>query len=295
MDGVMKQFTPFLIATVILNGVSFAMLLFILASGLELMFGVMNVINLAHGSFYMVGAYIGVIVVKLTGNFLVGICAGMAMGAFLGMMTDRLFFSRIPNHLQQVLLTFGLVYILADFCKFLWGGDPIGIPVPEFLKGSITLGGMSFPVYRLLVVLIGFLVAFGLWLFQEKTLLGAIVRAGVDDKEMVSGFGINIRVINTAVFSFGSLLAGLAGVIGSPILFVYPRISWEILILSLMVVVVGGMGSLRGAFIGSLIIGLTDSLGKFIVPSAAMVLTFSVMVIFLIIKPSGIFGTGKVG
>ena len=290
----MKQFTPFLIATVILNGVSFAMLLFILASGLELMFGVMNVINLAHGSFYMVGAYIGVIVVKLTGNFLVGISAGMAMGAFLGMMTDRLFFSRIPDHLQQVLLTFGLVYILADFCKFLWGGDPIGIPVPEFLKGSIMLGGMSFPVYRLLVVLIGLLVAFGLWLFQEKTLLGAIVRAGVDDKEMVSGFGINIRVINTAVFSFGSLLAGLAGVVGSPILFVYPRISWEILILSLMVVVVGGMGSLRGAFIGSLIIGLTDSLGKFIVPSAAMVLTFSVMVIFLIIKPSGIFGTSKV-
>jgi branched-chain amino acid transport system permease protein len=291
----MRQFTPFLIITVFLNGISFAMLLFLLASGLELMFGVMNVINLAHGSFYMVGAYVGIIVVKLTGSFLAGVAAGMTMGALLGMMTDRLFFSRIPDHLQQVLLTFGFVYILADLCQFLWGGDPIGISVPEFLKGSITMGGMFFPVYRLLIILIGFLVALILWFFQEKTLLGAIVRAGVDDKEMVSGFGINISFINTAVFAFGSLLAGFAGVIGSPILFVYPRISWEILIFSFMVVVVGGTGSLRGAFFGSIIIGLADSLGKFVVPSAAMVLTFSVMVIFLIVKPSGIFGVRKVG
>jgi len=287
--------TTYLLTTVVLNGISFAMLLFLLAAGLELMFGVMNVVNLAHGSFYMVGAYVGILIVKLTGNFLLGVLAGMATGAFLGVVTDRIFFSRMPDHLQQVLLTFGIVYVLADFCKFIWGGDPMGIPVPEIFTGSIKIGGMLFPAYRLSVIGFGFLIAFGLWYFQEKTILGAIIRAGVDDKEMVAGFGININAINTAVFAFGALLAGFAGVIGSPILFVYPRMSWEILILSLMVVVIGGMGSLRGALIGSIIIGLTDSIGKFVIPSAAMVLIFSVMVIFLIIKPTGIFGAGKVG
>jgi len=287
------MFTPELLATILLNGVSFSMLLFLLAAGLELMFGVMSIINLAHGSFYMVGAYVGIITVKSTGSFLLGLLAGMAIGALLGVMTERFFFSRIPKHLQQVLLTFGIVYILADVCKSVWGGNPIGISAPEILAGSITIGTMLFPLYRLLIVLVGSFIAIALWLFQEKTLLGAVIRAGVDDKEMVSGFGINIKVLNTIVFAFGSLLAGLAGVIGSPILFVYPRVSWDILILSMMVVVIGGMGSLRGALIGSVIIGLTDSLAKFFIPSAATVLTFSVMVVFLILRPSGIFGAGK--
>jgi len=287
------MFTPELLATILLNGVSFSMLLFLLAAGLELMFGVMSIINLAHGSFYMVGAYVGIITVKSTGSFLLGLLAGMAIGALLGVMTEHFFFSRIPKHLQQVLLTFGIVYILADVCKSVWGGNPIGISAPEILAGSITIGTMLFPLYRLLIVLIGSFIAIALWLFQEKTLLGAVIRAGVDDKEMVSGFGINIKMLNTIVFAFGSLLAGLAGVIGSPILFVYPRVSWDILILSMMVVVIGGMGSLRGALIGSVIIGLTDSLAKFFIPSAATVLTFSVMVVFLILRPSGIFGAGK--
>jgi branched-chain amino acid transport system permease protein len=283
----------YMVLAVVLNGVSFAMLLFLLAAGLELMFGVMNIINLAHGSFYMIGAYIGVYVVQVTGNFFVGVLAGMATGGLIGLITDRIFFSRINDHLQQVLLTFGIVYIIADFCKFIWGGNPMGISTPAILAGSMSIGGIVFPVYRLVIIMLGFVIALGLWFFQEKTLMGAIIRAGVDDKEMVSGFGINIKMINTSVFSFGGLLAGFAGVIGSPILFVYPRMSWEIFILSLMVVVVGGMGSLRGAFVGSVIIGLTDSLGKFIIPSAAMVITFSVMVVFLIVKPLGLFGTAK--
>jgi branched-chain amino acid transport system permease protein len=285
--------TPELLATIVLNGFSFSMLLFLLAAGLELMLGVMNIINLAHGSFYMVGAYVGIITVKSTGSFLLGLLAGMAIGALLGVMTERFFFSRIPKHLQQVLLTFGIVYILADVCKSVWGGNPIGISAPNILAGSITIGTMLFPLYRLLIVLIGSFIAVALWFFQEKTLLGAVIRAGVDDKEMVSGFGINIKMLNTIVFAFGSLLAGLAGVIGSPILFVYPRVSWDILILSMMVVVIGGMGSLRGAFIGSVIIGLTDSLAKFFIPSAATVLTFSVMVVFLILRPFGTLGAGK--
>jgi branched-chain amino acid transport system permease protein len=283
----------YILLAVVLNGVSFAMLLFLLAAGLELMFGVMNIINLAHGSFYMIGAYIGVYVVQVTGNFFLGVLAGMATGGLIGLITDRIFFSRISDHLQQVLLTFGIVYIIADFCKFIWGGNPMGISTPAILAGSMSIGGVVFPVYRLVIIMLGFVIALGLWFFQEKTLMGAIIRAGVDDKEMVSGFGINIKMINTSVFSFGGLLAGFAGVIGSPILFVYPRMSWEIFILSLMVVVVGGMGSLRGAFVGSVIIGLTDSLGKFIIPSAAMVITFSVMVVFLIVKPLGLFGTAK--
>jgi branched-chain amino acid transport system permease protein len=287
------MFTPELFATILLNGISFSMLLFLLAAGLELMFGVMSIINLAHGSFYMVGAYVGIITVKSTGSFLLGLLAGMAIGALLGVITERFFFSRIPKHLQQVLFTFGVVYILADVCKSVWGGNPIGISAPKILAGSITIGALLFPLYRLLIVLIGSFIAVALWFFQEKTLLGAVIRAGVDDKEMVSGFGINIKMLNTIVFSFGSLLAGLAGVMGSPILFVYPRVSWDILILSMMVVVIGGMGSLRGALIGSVIIGLTDSLAKFFIPSAATVLTFSVMVIFLILRPFGIFGASK--
>lgn len=282
-----------LLATIVLNGISFSMLLFLLAAGLELMWGVMSIINLAHGSFYMVGAYVGIVVVNLTGSFLLGILAGMTIGAFLGVMTERFFFSHIPDHLQQVLLTFGIVYILADFCKFVWGGNPIGISAPGILSGSITIGGLIFPLYRLFVTLIGSIIAVALWFFQEKTILGAVIRAGVDDKEMISGFGVNINLLNTVVFAFGSLLAGAAGVIGSPILFVYPRVSWDILTLSMMVIVVGGMGSLGGSLIGSLIIGLTDSLSKFFVPEAATVLTFSVMVFFLVLRPSGIFGVGK--
>jgi branched-chain amino acid transport system permease protein len=283
----------YIILAVVLNGVSFAMLLFLLAAGLELMFGVMNIINLAHGSFYMIGAYVGMYFVQVTGNFVVGILAGMATGGLIGLITDRVFFSRITDHLQQVILTFGIVYIIADLCKFIWGGNPMGIAVPAVLAGSINIGGIVFPVYRSVIMILGFAIALALWFFQEKTLMGAIIRAGVDDKEMVSGFGININLINTSVFCFGGLLAGFAGVIGSPILFVYPRMSWEIFVLSLMVVVVGGMGSLRGAFVGSLIIGLTDSLGKFIIPSAATVITFSVMVLFLIVKPLGLFGSAK--
>jgi branched-chain amino acid transport system permease protein len=282
-----------LLATVVLNGISFSMLLFLLAAGLELMWGVMSVINLAHGSFYMVGAYVGIVMVNFTGSFLLGIFAGMLIGAVLGVITERFFFSRIPDHLQQVLLTFGIVYILADFCRFVWGGNPIGISAPGILSGSITVGGLIFPLYRLFVALIGSVVAVALWFFQEKTILGAVIRAGVDDKEMISGFGVNINLLNTVVFAFGSLLAGVAGVIGSPILFVYPKVSWDILTLSMMVIVVGGMGSLGGSLIGSLIIGLTDSLAKFFAPQAATVLTFSVMVIFLILRPSGIFGVGK--
>jgi len=281
------------LATILLNGFSFSMLLFLLAAGLELMLGVMSIINLAHGSFYMVGAYVGILTAKSTGSFLLGLLAGMAVGALLGVLTERFFFSRVPERLQQVLLTFGIVYILSDACKSVWGGNPMGISVPPMLAGSITIGGFHFPLYRLFIVLIGSFVAVALWLFQEKTLLGAVIRAGVDDKEMVSGFGINIKMLNTVVFAFGSLLAGLAGVIGSPILFVYPRVSWDILILSLMVVVIGGMGSLRGALIGSILIGLTDSLAKFFIPSAATVLTFSVMVVFLILRPFGTLGVNK--
>jgi branched-chain amino acid transport system permease protein len=241
----------------------------------------------------MVGAYVGIVVVNFTGSFLLGILAGMTVGAFLGVMTERFFFSHIPDHLQQVLLTFGIVYILADFCKFVWGGNPIGISAPGILSGSITIGGLIFPLYRLFVTLIGSIIAVALWFFQEKTILGAVIRAGVDDKEMISGFGVNINLLNTVVFAFGSLLAGAAGVIGSPILFVYPRVSWDILTLSMMVIVVGGMGSLGGCLIGSLIIGLTDSLSKFFVPEGATVLTFSVMVFFLVLRPSGILGVGK--
>jgi len=279
-----------LFLSVVLNGIAFGMILFLLAAGFELIVGVMNIVNLAHGSYFMVGAYIGVSVVKQTGNFLLAVLAGSASVGVLGLITERFLFRYLREHLQQVFLTFGVVYILTDVTRMIWGGDPYGISPPPFLAGSIEIMGRLFPIYRLALIPIGLTVALGLWLFQAKTRLGAIVRAGVDDREMAGVIGINIKLLSTLVFGGGVLLAGFGGVMASPIIAVVPGLDWEILNLALVVVVVGGMGSLRGALVGSLLIGLADSLGKFLFPEIAIVLTFLILAIVLLIKPSGIFG-----
>lgn len=272
------------------NGVALGMILFLLASGFEVMFGVMRIINMAHGSYFMVGAYVGIFAAKLSGSFGVGVIAGAVSVCVLGLFMERFFLRYLREPLQQVFLTFGFVFILTDVTRIVCGGDPQGISPPALFAGSVEVLGRPFPVYRLILIPVGLLVALGLWLFQAKTRLGAIVRAGVDDREMTGVIGINIKLLSTLVFGGGALLAGFGGMMASPIISVVPGLDWEILTLALVVVVVGGLGSLRGALVGSVLIGLADTFGKFLLPEMAIVLIFFILAVVLILKPSGIFG-----
>jgi len=206
----------------ILNGLSFGFLLFLLGSGLSLMFGLMGIVNLSHGSYFMLGAYIGLSMSEWTGSFWLGAALGGLIMSLVGGLTERLLLRYLHlRHLDQVLLTFGFVYIFMDLSKWVWGGDPLSLAKPALLNGSITIFGDSFPIYRLAIIIIGSLIAILLWLFQEKTLIGAIVRAGVDDRQMVTGLGINITLISTGVFALGAFMAGFGGVVGGPILGAY--------------------------------------------------------------------------
>ena len=275
----------------ILNGLSFGFLLFLLGSGLSLMFGLMGIVNLSHGSYFMLGAYIGLSMSEWTGNFWLGAALGGLIMSLVGGLTERLLLRYLHlRHLDQVLLTFGFVYIFMDLSKWVWGGDPLSLAKPALLNGSITILGDSFPIYRLAIIIIGSLIAILLWLFQEKTLIGAIVRAGVDDRQMVTGLGINITLISTGVFALGAFMAGFGGVVGGPILGAYQGMDLEVLILALVVVVVGGLGSLQGALLGSLLIGMLDNFGKALFPDLAMVTIFLAMAVILLLKPSGLLG-----
>jgi len=245
---------------------------------------------MAHGSYFMIGAYVGVSAAKQTGSFLLGAIAGAVSVGILGLITERFFLRYLREHLDQVFFTFGIVYILADVTRIIWGADPYGISTPALLAGSVEIMGKLFPIYRLVLIPLGLLVALCLWLFQTKTRLGAIIRAGVDDREMTGVIGINIKLLSSLVFSGGALLAGLGGIMASPIIAVIPGLEWDILTLALVVVVIGGLGSLQGALVGSLLIGLGDTFGKFLLPEMSIVLVFLILAIVLIIKPSGIFG-----
>jgi len=275
----------------LLNGISYGVLLFLLSAGLSLIFGLMNIVNMAHGSYFFIGAYVGYTVAKVSGNFFLSLVAGTMCVAFIGLLMDRFLFRFLyKQELEQVLLTFGFIYIFADLCKWIWGGAVYSLDPPGFLSGSIDLFGSHFPVYRLIVTILGLLISLGLWLFQKRTRLGAIIRAGTDDEEMVRGLGINISTITTMVFSLGAALAGLGGVIGIPMIGIYPGLDLEVLILALIVIVVGGLGSLAGAFWGSMFIGLIDSFGKAYFPDLAMFTVFGTMALILLFRPSGLLG-----
>ncbi len=274
-----------------LNGLSFSMMLFLIAAGFTLVFGLMKIINIAHGSFYLLGAYIGLTILRSTGSFLLAIVVGAAAAAFIGIVMQTFFLRRFHmKELQQVLLTFGFVLIIADFCLWIWGGNPVALPKPSMFKGSIWMGTVVFPTYRLLVIAVGVATALVLWLFQEKTKFGAFVRAGVDDEEMLRGCGINIQVVFAGVFGFGAMLAGIGGIVGGPFVGVYPGVDVWILLLALVIVIIGGMGSLKGAFVGSLFVGLVDNFGKALFPELSMFTLFAPMAVILAIKPTGIFG-----
>ena len=274
-----------------LNGVTTGMLLFFLAAGLVLILGVMGIVNMSHGSFYLLGGYIAIAIAATTGNFLLAVLGGTLAIAFVGLLAERFFLRRVAGGIDaQVLLTFGFIYILADVARGVWGGAAHGLSAPAILAGSVDIPGvmLPFPIYRLVIVFLGLVVAIGLWLFLEKTKFGSIIRAGVDDREMVAGMGINIKMVFTAVFVLGSLLAGLAGTIGAPIMPLYPGQDWNILLLAMVILVVGGP-TVKGALLGSLLVGLADNFGKLLVPELAMFMLFGIMALVLALRPQGLF------
>tara|TARA_B100000029_G_scaffold495120_1_gene559744 strand:+ start:105 stop:974 length:870 start_codon:yes stop_codon:yes gene_type:complete len=276
-----------------LNGIQYGLLLFLIASGLTIVFGIMGVINLAHGSFYMIGAYLALSLSTLTGNFFAAILIGTLSMAIIGLVLEWLFISHLykRDHLQQVLLTFGLILIFNEVQSIVWGNDPHGVEIPQFLSGSIPLTDtLSYPVYRIFVSAVCLLLAGLMYLIIQRTRLGQQIRAGSTDQEMVENLGINLRLLYAIVFSTGVTLAGLAGMIAAPIESVYPGIGEQVLIISFVVVVIGGIGSIKGAFVGAIAIGIADVYGQVFFPDLASVAVYAVMAFVLLWRPSGLFG-----
>ncbi|OLC09849.1 MAG: branched-chain amino acid ABC transporter permease, partial [Candidatus Rokubacteria bacterium 13_1_40CM_69_96] len=245
------------------NGLSYGALLFLLASGLSLIFGVMRIVNLAHGSYFMLGGYVGLSVVWRTGSFAAALVAGALAIALIGVGMERLFLRRLPGQtLGQVLMTVGFALMFQDLALLIWGGDPYTIPVPATLQGIVTAGALRFPTYRIFIIVVASLVGAVLWIVLDRTRMGAMIRAAVDDREMAQGVGIHVPVVSLGVFALGAALAALGGVIGGGFLGVYPGADFEVLPYAFVVVIVGGLGSLPGAMVGSLLVGLLDNFGK---------------------------------
>lgn len=274
-----------------LNGISLAGLLFFLASGLTLIFGLMRIVNLAHGGFYLVGGYIGFSVTVATGSFVLAVVAAALAVAILGGLTERLLLRRLRGQeLPEVLLTVGLATVLGDLSLAVWGGNPKTIRPPAILSGSIHLGPLVYPRLRIFVTVLALVVGGGLYYLQQRTRIGAIIRAGVDDRETIAALGVNINRIFTGVFIAGALLAGVAGVVGGAFLSLLPGTDTDILLLSLAVVIIGGLGSLPGAALGSLIVGLIYVFGTAELPQLASFILFAPMALVLIFRPRGLLG-----
>jgi branched-chain amino acid transport system permease protein len=276
-----------------LNSLALGGLLFLLASGFSLIFGLMRVANLTHGAFFMLGAYLGANILRsVEGANLweAALIAGIAV-ALVGGLLERLVLRRLAgNPLGQVLVTLGLSFIIADACLMIWGGDPIPVPTPPALSRPLLLAGFAFPTYRLVVVLIAVASAIGLYFMLDKTRLGAMIRAGVDDMQMARGVGIPVSALFTAVFCLGAGLAGAGGVLGGPILSAYPGLDADMLPLALIVVILGGVGSLMGAFVGSFLIGFIYTFGTALFPDLAYVILFLPMIVVIAYRPQGLFG-----
>ena len=272
-------------------GISFGFILFLLGSGLSLTMGLMRIVNLAHGALYMVGAYVGLSVAKLTGSFILGVVAGGISAGLLGLIMETVFLRRLYKlELDQVLLTIGFIYILTNLTQWVWGPVPQSGIVPSVLSGSIPVGKINLPVFRFAIIAIGIVAAVALWLFQEKTRVGAMIRAGMDNKEMTMGLGINLKLVFSGVFALGAFVAGFCGLIGAPLLGINLGVGWEALLLAMIVVVVGGTGSVQGALAGGLIIGLVDAYGKAFFPEFAYFSMYLVLIIILLFRPSGLMG-----
>ncbi|PYO20227.1 MAG: branched-chain amino acid ABC transporter permease [Candidatus Rokuibacteriota bacterium] len=273
------------------NGISYGALLFLLASGLSLIFGVMRIVNLAHGSYFMLGGYVGLSVVWRTGSFLAALVAGAVAIALIGIGMERLFLRRLPGQtLGQVLMTVGFALMFQDVALLVWGGDPYTIPVPAALQGIVTAGTLRFPAYRIFIIVVAVLIGVGLWVVLDRTRVGAMIRAAVDDREMAQGVGIRVPVVSLGVFALGAALAALGGVIGGGFLGVYPGADFEVLPYAFVVVIVGGLGSLPGAMVGSLLVGLLDNFGKALFPELSYFTLFAPMALILALRPTGLFG-----
>jgi branched-chain amino acid transport system permease protein len=275
----------------VLNGIAIGMLLFLLAAGLSLIYGLMKILNLTHGSFYLVGGYIGLTVMKVTGSFVLALVVAALVIGLVGAVIERGFLRRFHlDELPQTLLTFGFLFIFADLCLWVWGGDPLMLPEPRIFAGSLPLGEFSYPYYRLFLIAIGLVIAAGLWWFQEHTRLGTMLRAGVDDAEIARVLGINVSLLFTLVFAAGAALAAVGGVLAGPVLSLYPGGDFDALLLAFVVVIVGGLGSLRGALAGALLVGLLDDFGKAFFPQFALFTVFVPMAFILVVRPTGLFG-----
>ena len=273
-----------------LTGFSFAAILFLLASGLSLIFGVMNIVNISHGSYYMLGGYIGLSIYRLTNNFFISLIgAGLAVAA-IGIIMQRFFLNRFADNFPQVLMTMGFALVFRDLALLIWGGDPYSFPAPSFLQHSVPIGNVLFPTYRLAVIFLSIAVAIGLWLFNEKTSFGAQLRATVDDREMASGIGVNVLLVSGLMFGLGAFLAAFGGVVAAPFFGIYAGADFEVLPLAFVVVILGGMGSLKGAAVGSIMVGLLDNWGKALFPDFSYFTIFLPMAIILAVKPTGLFG-----
>lgn len=275
----------------ILNGITFGALLFLVSSGFTLIFGLMRVANLTHGALYLVAGYVGLSILRLTNNFLLAIVGAALLAGVMGLVIQQLLLRRVQgNVLSEVLLTIGVAAILGDVALMEWGGDPQVLRVPQAIGGPFNLLGFVYPRFRIFTLAVGIVIAAGLWYLQHKTRIGAILRAGVDNPEMVSALGINLPVVFAAVFFAGAMLAGMAGVIGGGFLSLYRGADSEILLFGLVVIIIGGMGSLEGAIVGSLMVGLLDSFGKALFPEIAYFTIFGPMAIILAARPQGLFG-----
>jgi branched-chain amino acid transport system permease protein len=274
-----------------LNSLALGGLLFLLSSGFSLIFGLMRIANLTHGALFMLGAYVGVSILKWIPNLWVAaLLGGLAVAAFGGLLERFILRKLAGNSLGQVLVTLGVAFMIADLCLIIWGGDPIPVPTPPELRKPIVVGGVTFPTYRLAVVVIAVVAAVALYLLMERTRLGAMIRAGVDDMQMARAVGIPVSKLFTLVFCLGAMLAGAGGIIGGPILSAYPGLDGEMLPLALIVVILGGVGSLVGAFVGSFIIGFIYTFGIALMPDLAYVILFLPMIFVIAFRPRGLFG-----
>ena len=294
----------------ILNGLQFGVMLFLTAAGLTLVFGVMGLINLAHGSLFMVGAFAAAAVAGATGSFILALAASLAAAAAAGALVEILVIRRLyaRDHLDQVLATFALILIFSEGTRWVFGSFPLYLNIPDYLSGPITLpGGIQYPLYRLTLIAIGLAVAFGLYLLISRTRLGIQIRAGESDREMIAALGVDISKLYTIVFALGAALAGLAGALVGAIQSVQVGMGEPVLILAFVVIVIGGIGSIKGALIGSLLVGLTDTLGGVLLPeffklfmenaaatsvgsSLSTMLIYILMAFVLVMKPTGLFG-----
>lgn len=275
-----------------LNGLVYGMLLFLMAAGLSLIFGLMNVVSLVHGSFFMLGAYIGLTIYGMTHSFWLALLLGPIPVAAIGVAVEIIFMRRLyrRGHMDQVLLTFGFTFIFLDAVRTIWGNNIRSMPGPSALESVVAIAGGMFSTYRLFLIVLGGGLAIAMWLFLERSRIGAMVRAGVDDSAMASGLGANIPALFTGIFGLGVALAAVGGVAAAPVLGLYPGMDADILIPAFIVIVIGGMGSLRGAFVGSMVIGIADTFGKAYVPSMALFMVYLVMAAVLLLRPRGLFG-----